>query len=92
MTEHPELRQTTFGEVVAELLESRGLEASPFAVGKLAEDCGLDGWKVLGRMADPANRGPRDLGSLANALDLSEAERDELAFAFAFERRPPTTA
>ena len=92
MTEHPQMRQTVFGEVLAELLEARDLEVSPFAVGKLAEDAGLDGWKVLGRMADAATRGPANLGGLADALGLSEAERDELAFAFAFERRPPTTA
>jgi hypothetical protein len=92
MTEHPEMRNTTFGEVLAEFMEARGPEVSPFAVGKLAEDAGVDGWKLINRMADAANRGPRDLGGLADALGLSEAERDELAFAFAFERRAPTTA
>jgi hypothetical protein len=49
--EHPELRNTPFGEVLAELLEERGLAVTPFKVGILAEECGLDGWKVINKMA-----------------------------------------
>jgi hypothetical protein len=36
VTEHPQLRATIFGQVLAELLEKRGLEVTPFKVGKLA--------------------------------------------------------
>jgi hypothetical protein len=83
---HPEMRNTVFGEVLAELLEARQLEVTPFKVGKLAEDVGLDGWKVINRMADAEHAGAFD--GPARKLGLSEAEKDELAFAYAFERRP----
>jgi hypothetical protein len=52
VTEHPQLRATIFGQVLAELLEKRGLEVTPFKVGKLAEEAGLDGWRLINRMAD----------------------------------------
>jgi hypothetical protein len=92
MTEHPELRATIFGQVLAELMEARGLEVSPFQVGKLAEEAGLDGWKVLGRMADAGNEPPGYLDGLATALGLSAAERMELALAYSMEQRRQPTA
>ena len=85
--QHPEMRQTVFGQVLAELIESRGLEVTPFKVGKIAEQSGLDGWKVLGRMADAGAEDPGDLGGLADVLGLSESERLELAYAYSFEQR-----
>lgn len=84
---HPEMRNTVFGEVLAELLEARDLPVTPARVGKLAEDAGLDGWKVLGRMADPDAEDTGHLGGLGKALNLSEAEKIALAFAYTFERR-----
>jgi hypothetical protein len=87
MTEHPEMRNTVFGEVLASLLEARGLEVSPFKVGKLAEEAGLDGWKVIGRMADAGVEDAGYLDGLAGVLGLSESEKIELAFAYTFERR-----
>jgi hypothetical protein len=90
MAQHEEMRNTVFGEVLASLLEERGLEVTPFAVGKLAEEAGLDGWKVLGRMADTGNEPPGYLDGLAAALDLTRAERIELALAYSMERRQPT--
>lgn len=85
--EHPELRQTVFGEVFAELLEARDLPVTPARVGKLAEESGLDGWKVINRMADAGAEDTGHLGGLAKALNLSEAEKIELSFAYTFERR-----
>jgi hypothetical protein len=85
--EHLEMRSTVFGEVFAELLEARGLEVTPFKVGKLAEDAGLDGWKVINRMADADAEYAGPFDGLARNLGLSESERNELAFAFAYERR-----
>jgi hypothetical protein len=85
--EHPEMRNTTFGEVLAELLEERGLEATPFKVGQLGEQSGLDGWKLIGRMADAGGGDAGYLDGLAAALELSEAEKIQLAFAYSFERR-----
>jgi hypothetical protein len=85
--EHPEMRNTIFGQVLAELLEARGLEVTPFKVGKLAEQSGLDGWKLINRMADAGNEPPGYLDGLAAALELTRAERLQLAFAYSFERR-----
>ncbi len=88
---HPEMRNTMFGEVLAELLEERDLSVTPFKVGKLAEDAGLDGWKVIGRMADAdaddAGYLAGRLDGLADALDLSEPEMMRLALAYTFEDR-----
>jgi hypothetical protein len=53
----------------------------------LAEEAGLDGWKVINRMADAGAEDTGHLGGLAKALNLSEAEKIELAFAYTFERR-----
>lgn len=84
---HPEMRDTVFGQVFAELLEARGLEVTPFKVGKLAEEAGLDGWRVINRMADAGAEDTGHLGGLADALGLSVAEKIELSFAYTFERR-----
>jgi hypothetical protein len=87
MTENPELKATIFGQVLAELLEERGLEVTPFKVGKLAEEAGLDGWRVINRMADAGAEDTGYLDGLAAALGLSTAEKVRLAFAYAFEHR-----
>jgi hypothetical protein len=87
MAQHEEMRNTVFGEVLAELLEERGLEATPFKVGKLAEEAGLDGWKLINRMADAGNEPPGYLDGLAAALELTRTERLQLAFAYSFEHR-----
>ena len=85
MTQHPEMRNTEFGRTLVELLDRRGLEVTPFAVGKLAEETGLDGWAVIGRMANADADLDADLGGLADRLELSESEMTELALAFTFE-------
>jgi hypothetical protein len=85
---HPEMRSTVFGEVLAALLETREIPVTPFRVGKLAEDAGLDGWKVIDRMASTATGNSAGyLNGLAEALDLSEPEMMELAEAYALEQR-----
>jgi hypothetical protein len=87
MTEHPQLRAAVFGEVLASLLEERDLPVTPFAVGKLAEEAGLDGWRVINRMADADTEDAGHLDGLAAALQLTRAEMVRLAFAYSFERR-----
>ncbi len=87
MAQHEQMRNTIFGEVLAELLEARGLEVTPFAVGMLAEEAGLDGWRVLGRMADAGAEDAGYLDGLAAALQLTRAEKVRLAYAYSFERR-----
>ncbi len=84
--DYPELKNTVFGEVLVELLEARGLPVTPFKVGKLAEDAGLDGWKVLERMAAGVGYAGL-LDGLVVALGLSRPEMKDLAFAFTFEER-----
>jgi hypothetical protein len=86
--DYPQLKNTVFGEVFAEMLEARGLPVTPFEVGKLAEDAGLDGWKVLDRMAASAGAGyAGPLDGLVAALDLTKPETKDLAHAFTFEER-----
>ncbi len=85
---HPEMRNTVFGEVLAELLEAREIPVTPFRVGKLAEDAGLDGWKVINRMASTATGDSAGyLNGLAEALDLSEEEMAKLAISSSFDER-----
>ncbi len=85
--EHPEMKNTVFGEVACGLLEDRGLEVTPAAVGKLAEDAGQDGWAVINRMASADAGYAGYLNGIAAALDLSEAEMMELGLAYTFEVR-----
>jgi hypothetical protein len=89
---NPEMRSTVFGRVLAELLEKREIPVTPFRVGKLAEEAGLDGWKVINRMADADAEDVGSFDGLAQILGLSDAEKDELAFAYVFERRTPHAA
>ena len=79
-------------EIIDVLEETRGLEVSPFKVGKLAEDAGLGGWKLINRMADAGNEPPGYLDGLAAALELTRAERLQLAFAYSMEQRRQPTA
>ena len=90
--EHQDLRNTAFGEVLAELLKKRGMPVTPFRVSKLAEEAGLDGGKVLNRMVREDAEDPGPLNRLAAILGLSEAEKMELAYAYAFEKRASKVA
>jgi len=72
------MRNTLFGEVLAELLEERGMRVKPFAVGKMAEDAGLDGWKAINRMASADAPFAGELDGLAARVDLTEPEMTRL--------------
>ena len=85
--DHPEMRNTVFGENLAEQLEVRGLEVTPFKVGKLAEDAGMNGWRVINRMANEGAEYAGPLDGFVLALDLSRSEMMDLAHAFTFEER-----
>lgn len=86
-TKHPQMSNTVFGEVLAEQLEKRDLEVTPFKVGKLSEEAGMDGWAVISRMANDRKEDVGLLTGLAEKLDLSEPEKMELAVAYIFEER-----
>lgn len=73
--EHPELQNTVFGEVFIELLEARSLPVTPFEIGLLVENAGLDGWKVLDRMAAVGTGYAWPLDGLASALDLTRPKK-----------------
>jgi hypothetical protein len=83
--EHQEMRNTVFGEVLAGLLEAREIRVTPFTVGKLAENAGLNGWEVINRMASADAGYVGYLDQLADALNLSRPERLKLAYAYTFE-------
>ena len=89
--QHPEMKNTVFGEVLAELLEVREIPVTPATVGKFAEDAGLDGWAVIHRMADADAEHVSYLDRLADALNLSRSERLCLAYAYTYEREAPMT-
>jgi hypothetical protein len=67
---------TAFGRVLSELLEERGLEATPETVGQ----------PVLDRMASTDAEYPGSLAPLAEELDLSVEEMQRLALAFSLEQ------
>ncbi len=85
MIETTPMQRTAFGRVLSELVEERGIPATPFRVGKLAEDAGLDGWAVINRMAS-TDRVAGNIDPLATALELDELERVRLAMAYAMEK------
>lgn len=86
-----DVKGTVFGEVLSELMESRGIEATAEAVAALAERSGIDPNKLLARAAEG-----KDFGSLntrlIDELALEEGEVGRLSWAFAYERRPPAEA
>ena len=79
------LRFTAFGRVLCGMLKERGLPVTPFHVGKLAEDAGLDGWKVINRMASADAEDFGDLRGLDEVLGLDPEEKRRLTMAFAIE-------
>ena len=79
------LRFTAFGRVLCELLEERELPVTPFHVGKMVEDAGLDGWKVINRMADAGAPDPGYLDVLVDKLALTKPEMVRLAMAYSYE-------
>jgi hypothetical protein len=68
--------QTAFGSVLSELLEERGMEATPETVGQ----------PVLDRIASTDAPYPGSLAPLAKELELSTEEMERLALAFTLRR------
>jgi hypothetical protein len=81
-----QLRGSAFGRVLTELLEERGYTVTPGEIGLLVERVGMDGWRVIDRMADAEARYVgRNMKHLADKLELDQDERERLARALAFE-------
>lgn len=76
--------RSPFGDVLERLMRRRGLEPGPANVRELAARSGLDGDGLLRRMAGTSTEDLGLLRALARELDLSEAEKTELAVAYTF--------
>ena len=85
--DHPELMNTEFGEVLVELLEERGLPATPEQIETMARESGLDHSKLLDRMASTDAEDFGDLRGLADVIGLSSEEKSRVPMAFAYDRR-----
>ena len=79
------LELTAFGRVLVELMEARGYAATPDAVMGLAEEAGVDPWKVVNRTASPENRWVGNFRRLADKLELTPTERHRLKRALDYE-------
>jgi hypothetical protein len=83
--------RTVFGEVLAELMEERGLEPTPAQIIALGERSGLDGQDLLRDVQRGITRGGRrarkKLTGLADELGLTEPEKVRIALAYTFEDR-----
>jgi hypothetical protein len=82
--------RSVFGEVLAELMASRGIPATEEKIGELAAASGLDPetfvWRVRGELVEHVGH----LEELAVVLGLSVTEGFVLAYAFE-ERSLPTS-
>jgi hypothetical protein len=79
--------RTVFGEVLAELMESRGIEATEENVAALADKAGADAFRLKLRMRGEYMDVVGGLAGLADELSLDERERTVLALAYAMEER-----
>ncbi len=86
-----EMKNTVFGEVLAELLAARDMPAVIPYVRGLMRPTGTDGEKLIQRIEGSWAGHPGDatMGALSDRPKLSERERLELAFAMTFEDRLP---
>jgi hypothetical protein len=85
----PTETQTVFGEVLAELMEERGISVTPEEIVTLGGRAGLDGKELLRDVTRgiPGRRARQHLTGLADELGLTEREKVQLAIAYTLERR-----
>ncbi len=79
--------RSIFGEVLTELLASRGIPATEERIGELAATSGLDPDDFVARVRGELVEHVGHLKELAVALRLSVTERVVLATAYSYERR-----
>ena len=79
--------RSAFGEVLAKLMEKRGIPPTPGNMFGLAADAGLDPGEIMARVAGSMDAYAGSLTSLADVLELDTPEKEALAVAYTFERR-----
>ncbi len=79
------LERTAFGRVLVELMEARGYSLTPETVMDLAEEAGVDPWKVANRTLSPENRWAGNFKRLAHKRELAAEERRRLKRALDYE-------
>jgi hypothetical protein len=77
-------QKTVFAEVLAELMQARGIDPTPETMRQLAERSGLDWAAFEARLASSDVDHPGGLGPLADELALDVYEQVRLALAFSF--------
>lgn len=79
--------RSAFGEVLAELMEKRGITATPGNMFELAADAGLNPGEFMAKVAGSTDTHAGSLTGLADVLELNTPEMEALAVAYTFERR-----
>ena len=82
--------KSVFGEVLAELMESRGIPATEENIEELAVAGGLDPERVLARVSEDTDEHVGHFDRVVENLELSSEEMLDLAWACAMERRRPS--
>ena len=82
--------RTVFGEVLAELMESRGIEATEENIAEVAVAGGLDPERVVAEFSERTDDYIGPFTRVAENLELSSEEMLDLAWAYAMERRRPS--
>jgi hypothetical protein len=79
--------RSAFGEVLAALMEKRGITPTPGNMFELAAEAGLDPGEFMARVAGSMGAQAGSLTALADLLELDVPEEEALAVAYTFERR-----
>ncbi len=79
--------RSAFGEVLAKLMEKRGIPPTPGNMFGLAADAGLDPGEFMTRVAGSMDAHAGSLAGLADVLELDTPEKEALAVAYAYEQR-----
>jgi hypothetical protein len=84
--------RSAFGEVLAMLMEKRGIPPTPGNMFGLAADAGLDPGEFMARVAGSMDAYAGSLTRLDDVLELDTPEKEALAVAYAFERNTTSGA
>ena len=79
--------RSAFGEVLAKLMEKRGIAPTPGNMFELAADAGLDPGEFMTRVAGSMDAHAGSLTGLADLLEFDTPEKEALAIAYTYEQR-----